>query len=50
VQRIYLFADKKFIGQVGPNDFLGWDADAGDYEITVLDDHGRAASCSVIVH
>ena len=40
----------KFIGQARPEDFLGWDADAGDYEITALDDHGRASSCSVIVH
>jgi penicillin-binding protein 1C len=50
VQKIYWFAGKKFIGQAGPNEFVGWDANAGDYEITALDDHGRAASCSVIVH
>jgi penicillin-binding protein 1C len=50
VQKIYWFAGKTFIGQAGPNQFLGWEADAGDYEITALDDHGRAASCSVIVH
>lgn len=50
VQKIYWFAGKKFIGQAGPNEFLGWDADAGDHEITALDDHGRAASCSVMVH
>jgi penicillin-binding protein 1C len=50
VQRIYWFAGKKFIGQAGPDQFLGWDASAGDYELTALDDHGRAASCSVIVH
>jgi penicillin-binding protein 1C len=50
VQKIYWFAGKTFIGQAGPNQFLGWEADAGDYEITALDDHGRAGSCSVIVH
>lgn len=50
VQKIYWFAGKKFIGQARPNAFLGWDADAGDYEITALDDRGRATSCSVIVH
>jgi penicillin-binding protein 1C len=50
VQKIYWFAGKKFLGQAGPNEFLGWEADAGDYEITALDDHGRATSCSVIVH
>ena len=50
VQKIYWFAGKQFIGQAGPNEFLGWDADTGDHEITALDDHGRATSCSVIVH
>ncbi|HYR21823.1 MAG TPA: penicillin-binding protein 1C [Chthoniobacterales bacterium] len=50
VQKIYWFAGKTFIGQAGPNQFLGWEADTGDYEITALDDHGRASSCSVIVH
>jgi penicillin-binding protein 1C len=50
VQKIYWFAGKKFIGQARPDEFLGWDADAGDYEITALDDHGRGASCNVIVH
>jgi penicillin-binding protein 1C len=50
VQKIYWFAGKKFIGQAGPNEFIGWEADVGDYEITALDDHGRATSCSVIVH
>ena len=50
VQKIYWFAGTKFIGQAGPGEFLGWDADAGDYEITALDDHGRATSRSVIVH
>ena len=50
VQKIYWFAGKKFIGQAGPNEFVGWDADAGEFELTALDDHGRAASCNVIVH
>src|SRR5437763_5437853 len=34
VQKIYWFAGKKFIGQAAPNEFVGWDVDAGDYEIT----------------
>jgi len=49
VQKIYWFTGTKFIGQAGPEEFLGWNADAGDYEITALDDHGRASSCSVTV-
>jgi penicillin-binding protein 1C len=49
VRKVYWFAGKKFIGQAGPDEFLGWDTAAGDYEITALDDHGRAGSCNVIV-
>jgi len=49
VHEVYWFAGKKFIGQAGPDEFLGWDTAAGDYEITALDDHGRAGSCNVIV-
>jgi penicillin-binding protein 1C len=49
VQRIYWFIGKKFVGQAGPNEFIGWDAEAGDYQLTALDDHGRATSCSLIV-
>ena len=50
VQTIYWFVGKQFIGQAGRDVVLGWDTDAGDYELTALDDHGRATSCSVIVH
>jgi penicillin-binding protein 1C len=50
VQKVYWFVGKKFVGQAGPNQVLGWEANAGDYEITALDDHGRAASCNVAVH
>jgi penicillin-binding protein 1C len=49
VREVYWFAGKKFIGQARPDEFLGWDTAVGDYEITALDDHGRASSCSVIV-
>src|ERR1700731_2145712 len=49
VRAVFWFAGKKFIGQAGPDEFLGWDTTAGDYEITALDDHGRASSCNVIV-
>jgi penicillin-binding protein 1C len=49
VRAVYWFAGKKFIGQADPDEFLGWDTTAGDYEITALDDHGRASSCNVIV-
>src|SRR6266480_3254250 len=49
VREIYWFAGKQFIGKAGPSQVLGWTAVAGDYEITALDDHGRAASYNIIV-
>jgi penicillin-binding protein 1C len=49
VREIFWFAGKQFIGKAAPNRVLEWNAAAGDYEITALDDHGRAGSCAVIV-
>lgn len=49
VREFFWFAGKQFVGKATPNDMLVWKAAAGDYEITALDDHGRAASCTVIV-
>ena len=49
VRDLFWFAGKQFVGKGAPNQVLEWTATAGDYEITVLDDHGRAGSCSVIV-
>lgn len=49
VREVFWFAGKQFVGKAAPNEVLEWTAAAGDYEIIALDDHGRAASCSVIV-
>jgi penicillin-binding protein 1C len=49
VREIFWFAGKQFVGKAAPNQVLEWTAGVGDYEITTLDDHGRACSCSVIV-
>ena len=49
VREIFWFAGKQFVGKATPNEVLEWNAAAGDYEITALDDHGRAGSCSVTV-
>jgi penicillin-binding protein 1C len=49
VREIFWFAGKQFVGKAAPNEVLEWTATIGDYEITALDDHGRAGSCSVIV-
>ena len=49
VRKIFWFAGKQFVGKAAPNEVLEWNTAAGDYEITALDDHGRAGSCSVTV-
>jgi penicillin-binding protein 1C len=49
VRDVYWFADKKFIGKSKPVDVLSWRAKPGRYELTALDDHGRAGSCQVTI-
>jgi penicillin-binding protein 1C len=49
VREIFWFAGKQFVGKAAPNQVVEWTATAGDYQITALDDHGRAGSCSIIV-
>lgn len=49
VRQIFWFAGKQFVGKAAPNQILEWTAAAGDYEVTALDDHGRAGSHSVVV-
>jgi penicillin-binding protein 1C len=49
VRKIFWFAGKQFVGKAAPNQVLEWTAAAGDYEVTALDDHGRAGSHSVVV-
>jgi penicillin-binding protein 1C len=44
VREIFWFAGKQFVGKAAPNQVLEWPATAGDYEVTALDDHGRAGS------
>jgi len=49
VREIFWFAGKRFVGKAPPNQVLEWTATAGDYEVTALDDHGRAGLHSVTV-
>jgi penicillin-binding protein 1C len=49
VREIYWFADRTFIGKAEPREVLSWKAAPGSYELTALDDHGRAATCAVSV-
>jgi hypothetical protein len=44
VGEIYWFAGRKFIGNARPREVFLWNPSAGDYELTALDDHGRAGS------
>jgi penicillin-binding protein 1C len=49
VRELYWFSDRSFIGRCHPAETLSWKPAPGDYELTVLDDHGRAASSLVVV-
>jgi len=49
VREIFWFAGKQFIGKAAPNQVLEWTAATGDYEVTALDDHGRASSHAIVV-
>jgi membrane carboxypeptidase/penicillin-binding protein PbpC len=49
VRNVYWFAGKTFLGKCSPADVLAWKSAPGDYELTALDDHGRAGSCKVTV-
>jgi penicillin-binding protein 1C len=49
VREIFWFAGKQFVGKAAPNQVIEWHAAAGDYDITALDDHGRAGSIPVVV-
>jgi membrane carboxypeptidase/penicillin-binding protein PbpC len=49
VREISWFAGKQFVGKAAPNQVVEWTGAAGDYEVTVLNDYGRAGSHSVVV-
>src|SRR5438552_3195494 len=49
VREIYWFAGNTFIARTNPQDVVTWKAAPGSYELTALDDHGRAGSCAVTV-
>jgi len=49
VREIYWFAGNTFITRANPQDSVTWKASPGSYELTALDDHGRAGSCAVTV-
>ena len=49
VREIYWFAGNTFIARSNPQDVIAWKAAPGSYDLTAVDDHGRAGSCAVTV-
>jgi len=49
VREIYWFAGNTFIARTNPQDVVTWKAAPGSYELTALDDHGRAGASNVTV-
>lgn len=49
VRELYWFSDRSFIGRCHPGQTLSWKPTPGEYELVVLDDHGRSFSCEVVV-
>jgi penicillin-binding protein 1C len=43
VKTLYWFVDNRLVGQGAAGEVFLWPAAAGDYVVSVLDDHGRAA-------
>jgi penicillin-binding protein 1C len=49
VRDVYWFAGNAFLGKSAKNEMLSWKCRPGVYELTALDDHGRAGSSTVTV-
>lgn len=49
VREIYWFAGNTFIGRTNPQDVVTWKPVPGSYDLTALDDHGRAGSSAFTV-
>jgi len=49
VRDVYWFAGNAFIGKAAKDEMLSWKCGPGAYQLTALDDHGRAGTCSVTV-
>ncbi|MBE7212140.1 MAG: hypothetical protein INR65_14050, partial [Gluconacetobacter diazotrophicus] len=48
--RVYWFEGRSFLGQSDPREGLAWPtARPGTWQLTALDDRGRADTCSVIL-
>jgi len=43
VRTLYWFVDSRLVGQAKAGEVFFWPAEAGDYTVSVLDDHGRTS-------
>ncbi len=49
VRRLYWFVDKRLAGESRVGELFMWPAAAGDFAVSVIDDHGRAAETAMHV-
>lgn len=49
VKTLYWFVDNRLVGQSPADKVLFWPAAAGDFTVSVLDDHGRASETAIQV-
>jgi len=47
VRTLYWFIDSRLVGQAKAGEVFFWPAEAGDYTVSVLDDHGRASELRI---
>lgn len=44
VRHLFWFVDNRLVGEGAPGEAFLWSGEAGDYTVSVLDDHGRSAA------
>ena len=49
VREIYWFVGNAFVGKSNAASVFEWKSAPGSYELTALDDHGRAGACTISV-
>jgi penicillin-binding protein 1C len=49
VESLYWFVDERFVAKADRHSAVFWQPAAGDYTVSVVDDHGRAGSQSLRV-
>ena len=49
VKQLYWFANNQYLGVSATNQVFFWTANAGNYTIKVVDDHGRSSGMNITV-